>query len=77
MTEVMTQLAQKPEVRELLQQQSMSLAGEVVGEVRQRTASTDALLERLARAILRRSPHEAVVELPASAAPGAGDMEKK
>jgi hypothetical protein len=74
MAEVMTQLAQKPEVRELLQQQSVSLAGEVIGEVRQRTASTDALLERLARAMLRRSPHEAVVELPA---PSTGDLEKK
>jgi hypothetical protein len=77
MAEVITLLAQKPEVRELLQQQSVSMAGEVIGEVRQRTASADALLERLARAMLRRSPHEAVVELPAPAAPSAGDMEKK
>jgi hypothetical protein len=70
-------LAQKPEVRELPQQQSVSMAGEVIGEVRQRTASTDATLERLARTMLRRSPHEAVVELPTPAAPNAGDMEKK
>jgi hypothetical protein len=77
MAEVITQLAQKPEVRELLQQQSVSLAGEVVGEVRQRTASTDAILERVARAMLRRSPHEAVVELPTPETPSTGDLEKK
>jgi hypothetical protein len=77
MAEVITQLAQKPEVRELLQQQSVSLAGEVIGEVRQRTASADALLERLARTILRRSPHEAVVELPVTAASTSDDMRKK
>lgn len=77
MAEVITQLAQKPEVRELLQQQSVGLAGEVIGEVRQRTASADALLERVARTLLRRSPHEAVVELPVPAVPSAGEMEKK
>ncbi|HXV44222.1 MAG TPA: hypothetical protein VEC96_14245 [Anaerolineae bacterium] len=74
---VMIHLAEKPELRDLLQQQSVSMAGEVVGEVRQRTADADAILERLARAMLRRSPHEAVVELPTPAAPSAGDMEKK
>jgi hypothetical protein len=74
---VMIHLAQKPELREMLQEQSVSMAGEVVGEVRQRTADADAILERLARAMLRRSPHEAVVELPTPAAPSAGDMEKK
>lgn len=77
MAEVITQLAQKPEVRELLQQQSVGLAGEVIGEVRQRSASADALLERVARTILRRSPHEAVVELPGPAVPSGGNMEKK
>ena len=74
MDEVMIHLAHKPELRELLQQQSFSMAGEVMDEVRQRTAGADALLERLARAMLRRSPHEAVVELPA---PDAGEMEGK
>jgi hypothetical protein len=74
MDEVMIHLAHKPELRDLLQQQSFSMAGEVMDEVRQRTAGADALLERLARAMLRRSPHEAVVELPA---PGAGEMEEK
>jgi hypothetical protein len=74
MAEVISQLAQKPEIRELLQQQSVSLAGEVIGEVRQRTAGADALLERLVRTMLRRSPHEAVVELPVS---GSGDMRQK
>jgi hypothetical protein len=64
--EVMTRLAQKPEVREMVQQQSVSLAGEVVGQVRQGTASTDAFLERLARALIRRAQHEAVIDLPAS-----------
>jgi hypothetical protein len=77
MDEVMIHLAQKPELRDLLQQQSFSMAGEVMDEVRQRTADADAILERLARAMLRRSPHEAVVELPTPAAPSAGNMEKK
>jgi hypothetical protein len=75
--EVIIQLAQKPELRDLLQQQSVSMAGEVMGEVRQRTANTDAILERLARAMLRRTPREAVVELPTPAAPSAGEMGKK
>jgi hypothetical protein len=72
MDELMIHLAQKPELRDMLQQQSLSMAGEVMDEVRQRTAGADAILERLARAMLRRSPHEAVVELPAPS-----DMEKK
>lgn len=74
--EVIIQLAQKPEVRDLLQQQSVSMAGEVMGEVRQRTAGADAILERLARAMLRRTPREAIVELPTPATAPNGQVDK-
>ncbi len=75
--EVIAELAQKPEVRDLLQQQSVGMADEVLGEVRHRATSADAILERLSRAILRRSPRQEVVELSGQAQAPSGPVEKK
>lgn len=47
-------LAQKPEVRELVQQQSVSMAGEVVDEIRERSSEFDSLLEERVNTLLRR-----------------------
>ncbi len=49
-------LAENPEVRDLLQAQSSGLAYEMVEEVRERTVSTDTLLEDKVRALLHRAP---------------------
>lgn len=49
-------LAENPEVRDLLQAQSTGLANEMVEEVRERSVSTDMLLEGKVRALLRRAP---------------------
>jgi len=54
-------LAQNPEIRELIQSQGVSLAGELVEEIRERTVSADNFLETVAREMLRRKPR---VELP-------------
>ncbi|MBE2223493.1 MAG: hypothetical protein IAF02_18275 [Anaerolineae bacterium] len=54
--EFINQLAQNEEVKELVQEQSMGLAGEAVDQVRERTFSADTLVERIARAVTRRSP---------------------
>jgi hypothetical protein len=75
--EVIAELAQKPEVRDLLQQQSIGVADEMMGEVRHRAASADAILERLARAMLRRSSREEVVELSGQAQSSPPATEKK
>ena len=54
--EFINQLAQNEEVKELVQEQSMGLAGEAVDQVRERTFSADTLVERIARALTRRPP---------------------
>ncbi len=54
--EIIGQLAENQEVQELVQQQSVGLASEVVGQVRTRTVTADSLVERLARTITRRKP---------------------
>ena len=66
--ELLDYLAQKPEIRELVQQQSMGMANEMMGEIRDRSATADALAERIARAILRRPQREALPEEAASPA---------
>ena len=53
-----------PEVRSLVQSQSVSLAGEVVEEVRERAVSADNFLESLARGMFRRPPREELPEPP-------------
>ena len=54
-------LADKPEIQELVQSQSASLAAEVIEEIRERTVSSDNYLESIARSMLRRPPRS---ELP-------------
>lgn len=53
---VLDYLSDKPEVRRLLQQQSVGLADEVVSEVRGRSIAADAFLETLVRRLLNRAP---------------------
>ena len=70
--EFLQYMAENPEVRTLVQQQSIGMADEVLGEVRNRTASADTLVERVARSILRLPPRESqpssTMELPADTA---------
>jgi len=54
-------LADKPEIQELVQSQSASLAAEVIEEIRERTVSSDNYLEAIARSIFHRQPRS---ELP-------------
>lgn len=54
--EIIGQLADNQEVQELVQQQSVGLATEVVEQVRERTFTADTLVERIARAVTRRAP---------------------
>ncbi len=54
--EFIEHLAENREVQELVQQQSVGLASEVVDQVRQRTFTADTLVERIARAVTRRAP---------------------
>ena len=53
--DVLDYLAQKPEIRDLVQQQSVGMAAEVLGEVRERSSDVDGYIEARANAILRRS----------------------
>lgn len=53
--ELLDYMAHNPEVRNLIEQQSASMADSAVGEVRSRTASADQWIERLAHNLLRRS----------------------
>jgi hypothetical protein len=54
MDEVIGIMAGKPEVRDLVTQQTVGMAGELVGEVRERGAAADTYWERRIRRILRR-----------------------
>ena len=56
--ELLDYLAHKPEIRDLVQQQSIGMADEMIGELRNRSTAADALAERIARAILRRPQRE-------------------
>ena len=49
-----SQLAENPEVTELVTQQSVGLASEVIDEVREQTVTADTLVERMVRSVLRR-----------------------
>jgi len=51
-------LAENEEIGDLVTQQSVGLAGEVIDTVREQTVTADTLVERVARAILRRPPRE-------------------
>ena len=52
--DVIDYLAQKPEVRELVQQQSVGMAGEIVDDIRERSSEYDTLLEERVNKLLRR-----------------------
>lgn len=52
--DVIDYLAQKPEVRDLVQQQSVGMAGELVDDLRERSSEFDSLLEERVNALLRR-----------------------
>ncbi|MCB0193494.1 MAG: hypothetical protein KDJ65_16220 [Anaerolineae bacterium] len=59
--EIFDYVAQNPEIRQVLQQQSMGMTEEVVDQLRDRAATADVLVDRIARTILQRrsSPTEA------------------
>ena len=56
--ELLDYMARNPEVRELIERQASSMAGEAVDEVRGRTATADLWVERLAHRVLRRPVDE-------------------
>lgn len=60
--EVLESLADNPELQDLIQQQSVGLAGEVVDSVREVTVTADAVMEGIVRRLLRRRPRN---QLPA------------
>lgn len=64
--ELIEHLAQNPEVRDLVQEQSMGVAAEVMDEMREQTVTADTLAERLVRNLLRRTPREELPEPPAT-----------
>lgn len=53
---VLDYVAQKPEIRDLVQDQGMGMAEEVVGELRVRSSDVDSYLANKASAIFRRKP---------------------
>jgi hypothetical protein len=53
---VVDEIAQSPAVTEAITRQSVSFADQVAGQVRDRSRSADARLERAARRVLRRAP---------------------
>jgi len=50
----MDELAQAPQIQDLVTQQTTSMAGEMIDEVRSRTVSADTLAEGIVRRLLRR-----------------------
>lgn len=56
--EVLEILAENPELRALIQQQSVGLAGEVVDSMREVTVTADAVVEGIVRKMLRRAPRK-------------------
>lgn len=63
--ELLDYMARNPEVRELIEQQGLSMAETAVDEVRERTATADMWIERVARGLL----HRPASENPAQPAP--------
>jgi len=54
MDELLDYLAEKPEIRQLVQQQGVGLVAELVEQVRERAAGADDMVDRMSGAILRR-----------------------
>ena len=57
-------LTANDEIQELIQSQSVSLAGEVIEEVRERTVSADNFIEGVIRSMFRRPPRSELPEPP-------------
>jgi len=57
-------LTTNEEIKELIETQSVSLAGEIVEEVRERAVSADNLLEGIVRMILRKPPRDSLPPPP-------------
>ena len=53
---VVDEVARSPAVTEAIQHQSLGFADQVAGEVRDRTRTADAVVERTTRRLLRRRP---------------------
>ena len=66
MNELLDYLAEKPEVRQLVQQQSVGLVAEVVEQFREHAAGADALVDRISGTILRRTQPESSSTEPGS-----------
>ena len=62
--EFISTLSENPELQELVAQQSISLAAGMRDEVRERTVTSDNVLEDIARRILRRQPRPELAEPP-------------
>ncbi len=60
--ELIGNLAENPELADLVQKKSVGLATEAVDEIRSRTVSADALAENIVRRILRRPPRTELSE---------------
>ena len=75
--EFINRLADNPEVQELVAQQSLSLAAGVRDEVRERTVTSDNVLEDIARRILRREPRPELPEPPPEVRRWAGDLSRR
>ena len=58
-------MATNEDVQELIQSQSVSLAGEIIEEIRERTVSADNFLEAVYRTALRRPSRSELPEPPA------------
>jgi hypothetical protein len=61
--EVLEYLAENPDLRDLIQEQSVGLAGEVVNSMREVTVTADDVLERVVRHVLRRQPRPSDMRL--------------
>ena len=62
--EFINRLAENPEVKELVAEQSIGLAAGMRDEVRERTVTSDNVLEDIARRILRREPRPELAQPP-------------
>ena len=67
--ELLDYMARNPEVRELIEQQGMSMAETAVDEVRERTATADMWIERIARGLLHRPANEETAPTAAISSP--------
>lgn len=58
MQRIVEHIANSPEVRAAIAQQSLGLADAVGDQVREKSVTADDVLERFARRLLRRAPRE-------------------